>query len=297
MLTINCLGKMAVPQIVKLLMLKFTLQQVFMCYAVFCFTGFVGAILMRDVTPLLSTSSNNEKETGQHDKLMKEDSGKATEKKEKGSFCNFCFLIKWRLLLHPEFMILAAGVTLSFNCMVSYISQIRNITMEKGISMEGTADILSILAVVEMVGMPLHGIIGDKLPLHKLTATPRRLIFASSCLVLAILFNILTTTVGFADTALVMSCIQLVWGSITVNIALVYAEVFRPDLPSAIGLASALRALSAPLLGAMVGGLKEHTGNLDASLHSLSVVIVICVFAWALFACCSRKRDLTSEPK
>jgi len=296
MLTINCLGKMAVPQIVKLLMLKFTLQQVFMCYAVFCFTGFVGAILMRDVTPLLSTSSNNEKETGQHDKLMKEDSGKATEKKEKGSFCNFCFLIKWRLLLHPEFMILAAGVTLSFNCMVSYISQIRNITMEKGISMEGTADILSILAVVEMVGMPLHGIIGDKLPLHKLTATPRRLIFASSCLGLAILFNILTITVGFTDTALVMSCIQLAWGSITVNIALVYAEVFRPDLPSAIGLSSALRALSAPLLGAMFGGLKELTGNLDASLHSLSVVIVICVFGWALFGCCSRKSDISSEP-
>ena len=271
-------------------------SQVFLCYAVFCFTGFVGAVLMRDVIPLLSTSSNNENETGQQDKLMEEDLEKAIEKQAKGSFCNFLFLIKWRLLLHPEFMILAAGVTLSFNCMVSYISQIRNITMEKGISMEGTADILSILAVVEMVGMPLHGIIGDKVPLHKLTATPRRLIFASSCLGLAILFNILTITVGFADTAFVMSCIQLAWGSITVNIALVYAEVFRPDLPSAIGLSSGLRALSAPLLGAMVGGLKEHTGNLDASLHSLSALIVICVFAWALFACCSRKSDVSSEP-
>ena len=244
-------------------------SQVFLCYAVFCFTGFVGAILMRDVTPLLSTSSNNKNEAGQHDKLMEKDlEEKDVEKEEKDSFCNFWFLIKWRLLLHPEFMILVAGVTLSFNCMVSYISQIRNITMEKGISMEGTADILSILAVVEMVGMPLHGVIGDKLPLHKLTATPRRLIFASSCLGLAILFNILTITVGFADTALVMSCIQLVWGSITVNIALVYAEVFRPDLPSAIGLSSALRALSAPLVGAMVGGVEGAHRQLG-SLSSL----------------------------
>lgn len=268
-----------------------------MCYAVFCFTGFVGAILMRDVTPLLSTSSNNKNETGQHDKLMEENLEKAIEKKAKDSFCNFWFLIKWRLLLHPEFMILAAGVTLSFNCMVSYISQIRNITMEKGISMEGTADILSILGVVDMVGMPLHGVIGDKLPLHKLTATPRRLIFASSCLGIAILFNILTITVGFADTALVMCCIQLAWGSITVNLALVLAEVFRPDLPSAIGLNNALRALSAPLVGLMVGGLKEHTGNLDASLHSLSAVLVICVFAWALFGWCSRKSDTSLESK
>merc|ERR1719234_2505307 len=92
MLTFNCLGKMAVPQLVKFLMLKFTVQQVFLCYAVFCFTGFVGAVLMRDVTPLLSTSSNNENEIGQHDKLMEEDSEKAIEKQEKGSFCNFWIL-------------------------------------------------------------------------------------------------------------------------------------------------------------------------------------------------------------
>ena len=145
--------------------------------------------------------------------------------------------------------------------------------------------------------MPLHGIIGDKLPLHKLTTTPRRLIFASSCLGIAILLNVLTTTVGFVDTALVMSCIVLVWGSITVNLALVFAEVFRPDLPSAIGLSNALRALSAPLVGLMVGGLKEHTGNLDASLHSLSAVLVICVLGWALFGCCSRKSVISSELK
>ena len=254
---------------------------------------------MRDVTPLLSSSSNDTNETEQHEKLMEENVGKkAIAKEEKDSFCQFWFLVKWRLLLDPEFMILASGVTLSFNCMVSYISQIRNITMEKGISMEGTADILSILGVVEMVGMPLHGIIGDKLPLHKLTSTPRRLIFASSCLGIAILFNILTTTVGFAHTALVMSCIVLVWGSITVNLVLVFAEVFRPDLPSAIGLSNALRALSAPLVGLMVGGLKEHTGNLDASLHSLSAVLVICVLAWTLFGCyCSRKNGNSSELK
>ena len=312
MLTFNCIGKMAVPQLVKFLMLKFTVEQVtfhakdifslfcetcvsqvFMCYAVFCFTGFVGAILMRDVTPLLYNSSSIANDTEQHDKLMKEDS----EKHKKDSLCNFWFLINWRLLLDPEFLILTAGVTLSFNCAVSYISQIRNITMEKGISMEGTADILSILGVVEMVGMPLHGIIGDKLPLYKLTTTPRRLIFASSCLGIAILLNVLTTTVGFVDTALVMSCIVLVWGSITVNLALVFAEVFRPDLPSAIGLSNALRALSAPLVGLMVGGLKEQTGNLDASLHSLSAVLVICIFAWALFGCCSRKSDTSSELK
>merc|ERR1712192_218273 len=146
--------------------------------------------------------------------------------------------------------------------------------------------------VVEMVTMPLHGIIGDKLPLHRLTSTPRRLIFASSCLGIAILLNILTTTVGFANTALV-----LVWGSITVNLALVFAEVFRPDLSSAIGLSNALRALSAPLVGLMVGGLKEHTGNLDASLHSLSAVLVICVLGWALFGCCSRKSDISMEIK
>ena len=253
---------------------------------------------MRDVTPLLSASSTSANDTGQHEKLMEENvENQAIEKKEKGSFCQFWFLIKWRLLLDPEFLILASGVTLSFNCMVSYISQMRNITMEKGISMEGTADILSILGVVEMVGMPLHGFIGDKLPLHKLTSTPRRLIFASSCLGIAILFNILTTTVGFADTALVMSCIVLVWGSITVNLVLVFAEVFRPDLPSAIGLSNALRALSAPLVGLMVGGLKEHTGNLDASLHSLSAVLVICILVWAIYARCSRLSGNISELK
>ena len=253
---------------------------------------------MRDVTPLLFASSSAN-DTGQHEKLMEENvenvENQAIEKKEKGSFCQFWFLIKWRLLLDPEFLILASGVTLSFNCMVSYISQMRNITMEKGISMEGTADILSILGVVEMVGMPLHGFIGDKLPLHKLTSTPRRLIFASSCLGIAILFNILTTTVGFADTALVMSCIVLVWGSITVNLVLVFAEVFRPDLPSAIGLSNALRALSAPLVGLMVGGLKEHTGNLDASLHSLSATLVICTLVWALHRCCLRQKGNSSE--
>ena len=253
---------------------------------------------MRDVTPFLSGSSTSANDTGQNEKLMDENVEKqAAEKKEKNFFCSFWFLIKWRLLLDPEFLILTSGVTLSFNCMVSYISQIRNITMEKGIGMEGTADILSILGVVEMVGMPLHGFIGDKLPLHKLTSKPRRLIFSSSCLGIAILFNILTTTVGFADTTLVMSCIILVWGSITVNLVLVFAEVFRPDLPSAIGLSNALRGLSAPLVGLLVGGLKEHTGNLDASLHSLSAVLVTCTLVWALFACCSRQNANSTQLK
>ena len=247
---------------------------------------------MRDVTPLLATPSlDTEDDMEKQDKLMDQNQEKALEKKEKDSFCSFWFIIKWRLLLDPEFLVLATGVTLSFNCMVSYISQISNITMEKGISMEETADILSILGVVEMLGMPLHGIIGDRLPLHNLTSTPRRLIFAFSCVGIAILFNVLTTTVGFAETALVMSCIVFVWGSITVNLALVFAEVFRADLPSAIGLSNAMRALTAPLVGLLVGGLEEHTGNLDASLQSLSAVLVICVFGWAIFGCCSRQHN------
>ena len=267
----------------------------FLCYAVFCCTGFVGAVFMRDVTPLLSSFPIETGDLEHNHKLI--ETKESENGKQKNSFCKFWLLINWRLLLDPEFLVLAIGVTLSFNCNVSYISQIRNITMEKGITMEETADILSILGVVEMLGMPLHGMIGDKLPIHKLTSTPRRLIFGSSCLGIALLLNILTTTTGFASTAAVMSSIVLVWGSITVNLALVFAEVFRSDLSSAIGLSNTLRALSAPLVGLLVGGLREHTGDLSVSLHSLSAVLVACVLGWVLFAACSRERKILPETK
>ena len=250
---------------------------------------------MRDVTPLLSSSPIETGDLKHNHKLI--ETKKSKNEKQMNSFCNFWLLINWRLLLDPEFLVLAIGVTLSFNCNVSYISQIRNITMEKGITMEETADILSILGVVEMLGMPLHGIIGDKLPIHKLTSTPRRLIFGSSCLGIALLLNVLTTTTGFVSTAAVMSSIVLVWGSITVNLALVFAEVFRSDLSSAIGLSNTLRALSAPLVGLLVGGLKEHTGDLSASLHSLSAVLVACVLGWVFFATCPRDKKILPATK
>ena len=71
---------------------------------------------MRDVTPLLSSSPIETGDLEHNHKLIETKESK--KEKQKNSFCKFWLLINWRLLLDPEFLVLAIGVTLSFNCNV-----------------------------------------------------------------------------------------------------------------------------------------------------------------------------------
>ena len=75
---------------------------------------------MKDVTPLLSSSPIETGDLEHNHKLI--ETKESENGKQKNSFSKFWLLINWRLLLDPEFLVLAIGVTLSFNCNVSYIS-------------------------------------------------------------------------------------------------------------------------------------------------------------------------------
>ena len=215
--------------------------------------------------------------------------GKELRRVQEISFLSFLRLINWRLLLETRFLLVAGGATLSFNCVLTFLSQVRRVAEERGLGVEETASVLSLLGLVEMVGMPVHGLLGDRLPLHRLTSAPRRLVFAASALSIALLFSLLTLTTTFLTTAVVMALIAFFWGGLTLNISIVLAEAFPSDLSSALGLTNLMRAVEAPMVGALVGGLAQGTGDLTMALHALTALMALSMLLWAILTCSGRR--------
>ena len=280
-----CLGKMGVPQVVVALMARFPTEQVLLAYAALCCTGYTGALLLRPVRPPLPRPKDQLDALGVGEELLQGkvlEDGKQLQKAQENSFLSFIHLIKWRLLLDPKFLLVAGGATLTFNCVLTFLSLVRRVAAERGLGVEETASLLSLLGLVEMVGMPLHGLLGDRLPLHRLTAAPRRLLFASSALCIALLLSLLTLTATFLTTAVVMALVAFFWGGLTLNISIVLAEAFPADLSSALGLSNLIRAVEAPMVGALVGGLTQGTGDLTMALHALTALMALSMLLWAL---------------
>ena len=66
-------------------------------------------------------------------------------------------LIEWGLLLNPYFILVALNNAFVGSSVMTFVPQLREITAEKGLSLEETADILTIRAMGDIIARIFQG--------------------------------------------------------------------------------------------------------------------------------------------
>ena len=131
-----------------------------MFYSSFCAVGFIGALFLKDI-PQCNTDTNVD-DKKEEPKLMTNSTKRSGNKKEgkhykfleivKSSFSFRVFhLIEWDLLLNPYFTLVALNDAFVGSSVMTFMPQLRGITAEKGLSLEETADILTMRAMGDII--------------------------------------------------------------------------------------------------------------------------------------------------
>ena len=275
------------PQLVKVLVTNLTSRQTLLVYACLCSTGYIGAILMRDVRPLLVPLQGEELEEHRSKLLAKPPLPKPGQ--HKGVCANFVMLralrmIDWRLLKEPYFVMIALGNLLVFVCMLSYVPMLKNIFEERGLDLSQSANVLTALGITEMLGRPATGSLGDLSFLRRVTKTPKKLLFIIYGLGCAGGFLAQTLTSGIVSVAIVTCLTGLFGAGAMVTSSLVLGEAFERNFPSALGLSNLFRALLAIIISPIFGMLKETTGSFTIPLVFLASCMIVSMVVWILAA-------------
>ena len=131
-----------------------------MFYSSFCAVGFIGALFLKDI-PQCNTDANVD-DKQKKPKLMTTSTKRSGNKKEgkhykfleivKSSFSFRVFhLIEWDLLLNPYFTLVALNDAFVGSSVMTFMPQLKGITAEKGLSLEKTADILTLRAMGDII--------------------------------------------------------------------------------------------------------------------------------------------------
>lgn len=294
------LSAQAIPQVVKVLITHLTPRQAILVYASLCSTGYIGAVLMRDVRPLLRPLEGRDLEEHRARLLA---SPQQEQKKLSKGFCDSFIIfrvfrmINWKLLVNPYFVLIALGSSWVFTCFMSYVPQFRNICQERGLDLGETADILTMVGVCEMVARPTWGFVGDSKLLKSLSKTPRKLVYTIGGLGCSLGLAVLTLTSGFVSHVLVSLFLGLFSAAFLISGPIVYAEAFEQDLASAIGLSNLVRAAMALILGPVIGRLHQLTGSFTAPLLFMSGSIGVIMMAWILADCLCYRRTVNNSSK
>ena len=279
-----------IPQLVSMLVTHLTSQQTLLVYACLCSTGYVGAILMRSLKQ--GKGMDLEEQKG---KLLDAASAPPKSVRNGGVCADFVVvrvfrMINWRLLLDPYFVMIALGISVLYVSILSYVAQLQNIFVERDLELGQSAHILTAVAIVEMFGRPLMGLLGDLSCMRKISRSPKKLLFITCGLGCAGGFLAQTSTSGVVSVGIV-TCITSLFGTASIiNSSLVLAEAFEDDLSSALGLSNLIRALLAVIIGPLIGWIKEDSGSFSIPLVFLASCISSCMFIWILAACICKRR-------
>jgi len=270
------IGALSMPQIVKLLLQYFSGTQTILIYAAICGVSYIGAILYRDVTHLMKPMTEEDFKL-----LSPKDIEKSTlienekSKKEKSCLRGFIItrvfcMIDWKLLCDPFFLMVTIGNSMCWCVLLSYVSSLRTICKERGLSVSQTADILTLIATTEIFTRAFHGFISDRACLRNSFRHPKKVMLTIMALGMSITFIGVTFTTDFLSFAIISCVCSLFSSAIMVNGPLVYSECFPDSLPSAIGLSNLFRGGLAIIIGPTVGMINTHFGTFNAVLLFLS---------------------------
>ena len=287
-------GALVLPQLVKLLLQNFSGKQSILIYASLASVGYIGALLMRDVKPLLRPMSDEDHKLLEQKNIIYKDKDGLENKKpsktneKENSRCEnfiivkvFC-MIKWNLLWDPFFVMVAIGNSVGYNGILAYVSQLRTICSEKGLDVPQTADVISVIAFTEIFSRVFQGILGDRACIRNAFRHSKKMIYTFMGFATAVCFIGISFTYDFVSLAINCCLCSIFTSGMLINSPLIYGECFPEDLPSAIGLSNLFRAVLAILLGPTTGMLNSHFGTFNAALNFLSAVFMICMIVWVV---------------
>ena len=289
------ISSQAMPQVMRWLVEEMPGKKAILAYACLTSAGFIGAFLMRDVKPLMRQLEGKELEEHQ---VMLATSSHQQERpkpvKAEGRCANSILvkvfrMMNWRLLRNPYFLMLAAGNAVVFVSTLTYIPQLRNICSDKGLDLAQTANVMTFLATTEMIGRPVWGFLGDSALLRRMTSTPKKFLYTMAGLGCSVGFVALTFTSDFLSVAIVVPCISVCGSCMMVNSALIFAEAFGKDLPSALGFSNLFRAVIGLLIGPVMGKLREATGSFTIPLIFLAACVATSMLTWIIIGCLCRR--------
>ena len=289
------IGAQALPQLMRWLVEEMPGKKAILAYSCLTSAGFIGALLMRDVKPLMRRLEGKELEEHQAMLAASPHQQQRPQPVEAEGRCANFFLVKvfrmmnWRLLCNPYFLMLAAGNAVVFVSTLTYLPQLRNICSDKGLDLAQTANVITILATTEMIGRPVWGFLGDSALLKRVTSTPKKFLYTMAGLGCSVGFVALTFTSGFISVAIVVPCISVCGSCMMVNSALVFAEAFGKDLPSALGLSNLFRGVIGLLIGPVMGKLREATGSFTVPLFFLAACVAASMTTWIIIGCLCRR--------
>ena len=190
---------------------------------------------------------------------------------------------------------IAIGNSGVFCVLLTYISQLRAICQEKGLSVSQTADIISAFSCVEMVSRFSQGFLSDRPFIVNTFRHPKKSLYTLMSFGVAACLFAMTFAYNFITMTVCVCTCSLFGASILVNNPLIYNECFNEDLPSALGLSNLIRGLMAMVLGIISGILNTQYGSVNYSFYFLAAVIIVCMGFWTIYDVISkyrRRRDL-----
>ena len=287
------IGAQVMPQLMRWLVEEMPGKKAILAYACLTSAGFIGALMMRDPKPLMRRLEGQELE--EHQAMLAASPHQSPQRVEAEGRCGNFILVKvfrmmnWRLLRNPYFLMLAAGNAVVFVSSLTYLPQLRNICSDKGLNLAQTANVITILATTEMIGRPFWGFLGDSALLKRITSTPKKFLYTMAGLGCSVGFVALTFTSDFLSVAIVVPCISVCGSCMMVNSALIFAEAFGKDLPSALGLSNLFRGVIGLLIGPVMGKLRETTGSFTVPLFFLAACVAGSMLSWCLIGCLCRR--------
>ena len=154
----------------------------------FCAVAFIGALFLKDI-PQCNTDANVDDKQNKPKLMTTSTKRSGNEKKGKhyrfleivkSSFSVKVFhIIEWDLLLNPYFTLVALNDAFVGSSVMTFMPQLREITAEKGLSLEKTADILTLRAMGDIIARIFQGLLGDIQWLR--TILPWKLILYMHC--------------------------------------------------------------------------------------------------------------------
>ena len=287
------IGAFPLPQLVKFLLLTFSGKQTILIYAAINSVAYIGAILQRDVRPLMKPMTEEDfklvepKKISQIEKDLENGKKAKVKKEEKTCLERFIItrvflMIEWKLLRDPFFLMVAVGNSVCYCVLLSYVSSFRTICQERDLSVSQTADIITIISATEILTRGFQGFLGDRACLRNTFENPKKSIMTFMALAMSVVFIGISFTTDFMSLAISVCICSLFTSAIMINGPLIYKECFPDNLPSALGLSNLIRGGMAIILGPIVGMLKTHFGTFNAALYFLAGITASCMGLWAL---------------
>jgi MFS family permease len=191
----------------------------------------------------------------------------------------FC-MIKWKLLWDPFFVVVGIGNSMVYCAVLSYVSQLRTICSQKGLSVPQTADIISVMAFTEIFTRLFQGFLGDRACIRNAFRHSKKMMYTFMGIGASAALIGITFAFDFVSLAICICVCSLFTSGVLINSPLIYSECFPDNLPSAIGLSNLFKAVIAIVLGPTTGMLNTHFGSFNAALYFLAGANLLCMGVW-----------------